>query len=191
LERRRRRGWGWCAATISPPRATTQQEATITVPARRGAITDRRGTELAVSEPAFSVAANPYLISDPQATAARISHLLGVTEDVLLKKLTLRRTGFVYLARKVPAERARKAQDLRIEGLEFIPDARRIYPRDWLASSSWAWSARTTRAWPASSAPRTRSSAASPGAAGWSRTRSATRSRCRRSSRHGRAPTSG
>jgi len=114
--------------------ATTQQEATIAVPARRGAITDRRGLELAVSEPAASVAANPYLIEDPPAVAARLASLLHVAEDDLLRKLTLRRTGFVYLARKVPAERARRAQKLKLAGLEFIPDARRSYPREWLAS---------------------------------------------------------
>jgi cell division protein FtsI/penicillin-binding protein 2 len=114
--------------------AQTQQEATIVVPARRGAITDRRGVELAVSEPAMSVAANPYLIDDPQRTAARLSPLLERPEDVLLRKLTERRTGFVYLARKVPAVAARRAQKLHIEGLEFIPDARRTYPREWLAS---------------------------------------------------------
>lgn len=114
--------------------AATQQEVTVEVPARRGTITDRRGVELAVSEPAANIAANPYLIKDPQRVARRLSPLLDEPEDVLLRKLTLRKTGFVYLARKVPAVRARRAQNLKIEGLEFIPDARRVYPRDWLAS---------------------------------------------------------
>ncbi len=114
--------------------AVTQQEATITVPARRGAITDRRGVELAVSEPAAGIAANPYLIKDPQKVAGRLAPILRVDEDVLLRKLTLRGTGFVYLARKVPAVRAQKAEKLAIEGLEFVPDARRSYPRAWLAS---------------------------------------------------------
>ena len=114
--------------------AATQQESTITVPARRGTITDRRGIELAVSEPASSIAANPYLIDDPQKVAGRLARILKLPEDDLLRKLTRRGTGFVYLARKVPALRARRAEKLRLEGLEFIPDASRTYPRDWLAS---------------------------------------------------------
>ncbi|MBA2513994.1 MAG: penicillin-binding protein 2 [Solirubrobacterales bacterium] len=114
--------------------AATQQKRTIEVPARRGTITDRRGVELAVSEPASNVAANPYLIKEPQRVARRLAPLLSQPEDVLLRKLTKPRTGFVYLARKVPAVRARRAEKLEIEGLEFIPDARRVYPREWLAS---------------------------------------------------------
>jgi cell division protein FtsI/penicillin-binding protein 2 len=114
--------------------ASIQQKQTITVPARRGTITDRRGVELAVSEPAANVAANPYLIKDPQRVARRLAPLLAQPEDVLLRKLTKPKTGFVYLARKVPSTRARRAEKLAIEGLEFRPDSRRVYPRDWLAS---------------------------------------------------------
>ena len=114
--------------------AATQQESTIEVPAKRGTITDRHGAELAVSEPAASVAANPYLIKEPARVAAKLAPLLAQPQDALLRKLTQSDTGFVYLARKVPATRARKAEALGIEGLEFIPDARRIYPREWLAS---------------------------------------------------------
>ena len=44
--------------------AAVQQKADITVPARRGAIMDRYGTELAVSQPAVTVAATPYLVKD-------------------------------------------------------------------------------------------------------------------------------
>jgi cell division protein FtsI/penicillin-binding protein 2 len=125
---------GTVRASDLKARAATQQKSTITVPARRGTITDRRGVELAVSEPASSIAANPYLIKDPARVAQLLSPLIQQPEDVLLRKLTKRGTGFVYLARKVPAAPARAAQKLAIEGLEFLPDARRTYPREWLAS---------------------------------------------------------
>src|SRR5215212_4798846 len=39
--------------------ASTQQTADLVVPARRGAIIDRNGTELAVSQPAMTLAATP------------------------------------------------------------------------------------------------------------------------------------
>src|SRR5918999_1160178 len=55
--------------------AVTQQDARQKVPARRGEIVDRRGVELAVTEPAEDVSATPYLIKDPNAVAKRIAPL--------------------------------------------------------------------------------------------------------------------
>src|SRR6202012_2502146 len=66
--------------------------------------------------------------------AARVSGLLGVPEDQVLRSLARRDTGFVYLARNVPAEKAAKIQRMQIPGLEFIPEYRRTYPRDWMAA---------------------------------------------------------
>jgi cell division protein FtsI/penicillin-binding protein 2 len=111
--------------------ATTQQEADIVVPARRGSITDDHGIELAVSEPAMDVAATTYLIKDPPAAAAKLAPLLGKPEDELLRALARRDVNFVYLARHVPAGKAAQAQKLKLEGLEFIPQYRRTYPLDW------------------------------------------------------------
>jgi cell division protein FtsI/penicillin-binding protein 2 len=114
--------------------AATQQESDLVVPARRGTITDRNGSELAVSQPAMTVAATPYLIDDAPKVARHLSRLLDKPEDELLRQLARRDTGFAYLARHVPAARARKAQALGVEGLEFIPEFTRVYPRDWMAS---------------------------------------------------------
>ncbi len=114
--------------------ATTQQTADIVVPARRGSITDDHGIELAVSEPAMDVAATTYLVKDPPAAAAKLAPLLGKPEDELLRSLARRDVNFVYLARHVPASKAEQAQKLKLEGLEFIPQYRRTYPRDWTAS---------------------------------------------------------
>jgi cell division protein FtsI/penicillin-binding protein 2 len=114
--------------------AATQQEADIIVPARRGTISDRSGVELAVSQPAMDIAATPYLIDDPPRVAARLARILGKPEDELLRELVRTDTGFTYLARRVPTARARRVERLGIEGLELIPQFKRIYPRDWMAS---------------------------------------------------------
>jgi cell division protein FtsI/penicillin-binding protein 2 len=114
--------------------ASTQQESDITVPARRGAITDVHGTELAVSQPAVTIAATPYLVKDPTTLAAKLADLLDRPEDELLRQLARRDTGFAYLARKVPAGVARKVEELHVEGLEFIPEFSRTYPREWMAA---------------------------------------------------------
>jgi cell division protein FtsI (penicillin-binding protein 3) len=114
--------------------AVSQQVATVEVPARRGTITDRHGVELAVSEPADDVAANPMLIKDPVGVANRIAPLIGVTPNELTEKLADRTRGFVYLKRVVPASRSRRVEKLEIEGIDLIPSSRRIYPQKFLAS---------------------------------------------------------
>jgi cell division protein FtsI/penicillin-binding protein 2 len=114
--------------------AATQQASEIKVPARRGAIVDRRGIELAVSEPADDVSATPYLVKDAPAAARKIAAILGTPEEDVLKKLVRRDTGFVYLARNVPASRTRELKKLNLPGLTFTPTNRRRYPRGWLAS---------------------------------------------------------
>jgi cell division protein FtsI/penicillin-binding protein 2 len=130
-----RAGWlGVVRADALRKVAATQQTAKVTVPAERGAITDRNGIELAVSQPATTIAATPYLVKDPAKIAAKLARPLRTPEGELLKQLTRRDTGFAYLAHRVPAIRARRVEQMNIEGLEFIPEHRRSYPRDFLAS---------------------------------------------------------
>ena len=114
--------------------AVTQQEADIEIPAKRGSITDVNDTDLAVSEPAVDIAATPYLVTDATKVAAQLAPLIGVAEDKLLRQLARRDTGFVYLGRGIAANRADRAEKLKIAGLEFIPRYKRDYPRDWSAS---------------------------------------------------------
>jgi cell division protein FtsI/penicillin-binding protein 2 len=114
--------------------AATQQATELHVPARRGPIVDRRGVELAVTEPADDVSATPYLVKDPAAVARKVADVLGRPEEEVLRKLATRDSGFVYLARNLPSRRSLELQKLKIPGLTFTPTNRRMYPREWLAS---------------------------------------------------------
>jgi cell division protein FtsI (penicillin-binding protein 3) len=114
--------------------AATQQVQTVTIPAPRGAITDRTGVELAVSEAADDVAADPYLIKNPQAVAQQLAPLLGKPLTSVLQLLTKPHTGFVYLAHLLPGQQAGVISRLHIAGISMIPQARREYPRVWAAS---------------------------------------------------------
>ena len=127
---------GWLGAVRAPAlkrAAATQQVQTVTLPAPRGTITDRNGAVLAVSEPARDVSATPYLVRRPLEAAAKLAPLLGADESDVLAKLS-QQTGFVYLARRLPAARADKIAALRIEGITLTTSSRRTYPREWLAS---------------------------------------------------------
>jgi cell division protein FtsI (penicillin-binding protein 3) len=118
--------------------ASTQQVEQLVVPARRGAISDRNGIELAVSEPADDIAVTPYLIKSPLKVARRLAPLLGMSQVELLDKLS-EKSGFVYLARNLPGTRSARIKELGIDGLQFIPSSRREYPRKWLASQVLGW----------------------------------------------------
>jgi cell division protein FtsI (penicillin-binding protein 3) len=138
--------------------ARTQQLTLEQVPAQRGTITDRNGVDLAVSEPAQDISATPYLVHDPLAAARRLAPLLGRPQERLLRDLS-QRSGFVYLARSVPASQARAALALKIPGVAGTPVMRRVYPRGDLAAQ------------PASSTRRTRCCTAARGSGAWSATR--------------------
>ena len=114
--------------------AHSQQTETVMVPGVRGAILDRNGKALAVSEEAASVFATPYQVEDPPAAAAKLAGVLGVDQDKLLEQLADPDSGFEYLARKVDLPTAERIEKLELAGIGLLPDSRRIYPEGELAS---------------------------------------------------------
>ena len=115
-------------------RALGQQVEDIEVSARRGTITDRNGTELAVSEDAVTVFANPPLVKDPAGAAEKLAPLLGRPRDDVLADLTDADTGFVYLARKLGPVRGAKVEQLEIEGVSTVTEPKRTYPQGQMAA---------------------------------------------------------
>jgi cell division protein FtsI/penicillin-binding protein 2 len=113
--------------------ASTQQLTEEKVMPPRGTITDRNGVELAVSEPARDISADPYLLASPLSAAQRLAPLLGQSEAKVLRKLS-QRTGFVYLARALPGPQAQRVLELKIPGVAGTPVMRRVYPRGTLAA---------------------------------------------------------
>src|ERR687891_466024 len=115
-------------------RAVQQQIEELVVPAPRGTIMDRHGVDLAVSEDAVTVFAHPFLIDDPAAVAARLAPLIGRTDEELLKKLSDRDSGFVYLRRRMDASLGQKIEELGIEGIDTVIEPKRSYPQGHLAA---------------------------------------------------------
>jgi cell division protein FtsI (penicillin-binding protein 3) len=114
--------------------AVTQQVTRDVIPASRGLITDRNGLELAISESADEVVADPYLITSPQAAAEKLAPLLGKPVLTVLALLTKPHSGYVPLAQLVPADRAAQIMKLQINGISETPESTRFYPRGWAAS---------------------------------------------------------
>jgi cell division protein FtsI (penicillin-binding protein 3) len=115
-------------------RAISQQIQNVDDPAQRGTIFDRNGVELAVSEDSTTVIANPFLIKNPVRVAARLAPIMGMKEDDLLKKLSDRGTGFVYLRRKMDATAGERVAKLKIPGIDTVTEPKRVYPQGFLAS---------------------------------------------------------
>ncbi|MGB5036271.1 MAG: penicillin-binding protein 2, partial [Blastocatellia bacterium] len=114
-------------------RAIRQQERTVEVSATRGRILDTNGRELARSIEARSVYATVSEIKDPASTARRLAALLEVDEKTLLDRLTSDR-DFVCLKRKLDIEAAEKVAALEIDGIDFVTENKRVYPKGELAS---------------------------------------------------------
>jgi len=113
--------------------ARDQRVRTVALPATRGAIYDREGSELALSLPAAAVFANPTLIRDPAGAAVVLARALDRPRRELEEALA-RDTTFTYLARRVDPAVARKVEALDIDGVGFLDESRRSYPGGELAS---------------------------------------------------------
>jgi cell division protein FtsI (penicillin-binding protein 3) len=108
-------------------KAKAQRLRDIEVPPRRGTIYDREGEPLAVSVEARTIFANPYQVKDKAATAATLAQVLGGEAKTYEQRLS-RKGGFVYIERKVDKERADTLENLKLEGIGFLEDSRRMYP---------------------------------------------------------------
>lgn len=115
-------------------RGVAQRVRTVTLPAERGSIFDREGTELAMSAPRTTVWADPRLVADPAASAAALAPVLGMDEGALAQQLD-RDGAFVYLARQVDEAVAGGVEDLDLEGVELLEEPRRFTPAGDLAAS--------------------------------------------------------
>jgi len=118
--------------------AARQSERTINLDPRRGPILDRGGAELAVSVEADSIYAVPQDIDDPARSAAQLGRALGLDaadRKDLLQTLQKPR-AFVWVRRKVDPSTARSVRDLQLEGIGFLTETRRYYPKRDLLSQT-------------------------------------------------------
>ncbi len=107
---------------------------TLVVRPKRGDVTDVRGRPFAVSIDAPSLFANARKIADPHATSLALKRVLGGSAVDFFKKLNGRRR-YVWLKRKITPDQRKKIEELGLNGLGFVTESRRFYPKRELASS--------------------------------------------------------
>ncbi|HEY2459750.1 MAG TPA: penicillin-binding protein [Candidatus Acidoferrum sp.] len=114
-------------------RAQRQQQRTIEITPKRGAIYDRNMHPLAMSVPVDSAFAVPSEIADEGLAARLLSRIVNKPEDVLEARLQSSRT-FVWIARKLPPEKVAAIKALNLKGIEFVKENQRFYPKRELAA---------------------------------------------------------
>ena len=114
-------------------RAQRQQQRVIEITPKRGSIYDRNMHPLAMSIPVDSAFAVPSELADEQLAARLLSGVLGIPDDVLEGRLASSRS-FVWIARKLPPNKAEAVAALNLKGVYFQKENQRFYPKRDLAS---------------------------------------------------------
>lgn len=118
-------------------RAERQQNRTVTAFAKRGEIHDRNGNLLAFSVDADTIYAVPVEIENARQVARAVCGALrdcsSNEQRTLVERLSSKR-AFVYVRRQVAPDEARRVADLQLEGIGFMKESRRYYPKRELAS---------------------------------------------------------
>lgn len=105
-----------------------------TLIAQRGAILDRNGADLAISQEARTITADPKIVGDAAATAAKLAPLLRLPAADIEAKLIVQ-SRYAVLAKGVDVSVARDIMALDLPGISYEVSTKRIYPNDALASS--------------------------------------------------------
>lgn len=101
---------------------------------RRADIVDRKGELLATTVPGWSLAANPSAIWDAGEVATALKKVLPRLDLIgLTAQLSDRKRKFIWVQRGLTQEEKDAAFGLGVEGLQFVEEARRVYPRGKLA----------------------------------------------------------
>ncbi len=107
----------------------------VPVKAKRGAIYDRNGRELAVSVSADSVYANPAEVrksGKAREIAHTLSEILGMEEETVYQRIT-KVSGFEWIKRQVDFSTSAKIKKLDLPGIGLVEESRRFYPKKNLA----------------------------------------------------------
>jgi len=113
-----------------------QQEhlTSFSIEGERGNIYDRNLKKLAVNVNVQSLFAIPSKIKNPQETALQLSSILNLETKEIFNKLNQKRS-FVWIKRKLIDTEVTEIKKLSLEGLDFLNESKRYYPKQFLASN--------------------------------------------------------
>jgi cell division protein FtsI (penicillin-binding protein 3) len=103
------------------------------VQVRRGMILDRRGRELALNLEVESLYCDPEALKTHSEKMRKLASFVDIHPTRMLARIP-DEGRFAWIKRKLPPQTAEQIRALRIEGLDFITEAKRFYPKRELAS---------------------------------------------------------
>ena len=107
--------------------ARKQHHGSSTLLPRRGKVLDRNMKELAVNVEVKSVFTNPYAVKKPDELTKILSKELDIPEKKIQKSLSSK-SSFVWLKRLADPEVTSMLEDMKLEGVGFVEEPKRIYP---------------------------------------------------------------
>jgi len=108
--------------------AQNQSRAMIEMPPARGRVFDSRGKELALDVRLDSLYAVSREIKNKAEVAGKLSAILGMDRGLILERLS-RDKMFVWIARKLSASKVDAIKKLKVDGLAFVKESQRVYPK--------------------------------------------------------------
>lgn len=116
-------------------RARNQHLEFIKIEPIRGIVYDRNMKELAVNLKVDSLYCVPGEVKNREEVSRQLSSILGIKRKTIREKLT-RKKMFVWIARKISEEAASRIKELNFQGIYFVKENKRFYPKGRLASQT-------------------------------------------------------
>ncbi len=107
--------------------AERQYQRIVPLVPKRGILYDRRKEEMAISMEVDSVFAQPQKINNIEDAALKIGRILGKKPEELRQKLREEKS-FVWIKRWITPAQRMAIENLKIEGVYFLKEAKRVYP---------------------------------------------------------------
>jgi len=110
-----------------------RQHVLVPITSSRGSIFDRNMHEMATTVMTQSLYAVPSEIQMPAKVAEQLAPVLDMRSADLMSRVGSSKS-FVWIARQLETAVADRVRELKIDGLHFIPEPRRYYPKSTLVA---------------------------------------------------------
>ena len=108
--------------------AKNQSRTVIEIEPARGRILDMKGQDLALDVRLDSLYSVSREVKKKELAAEGLSRILGIDRAEILERVS-RDKLFVWIARKISSPKADAVRKLKIEGLQFVKESQRVYPK--------------------------------------------------------------
>lgn len=113
-----------------------QFETSVTLQSRRGNIVDKNLKEIALSNQAYSLYADPKNIDAPRKYARVLAKKLNISFDNLYSKIKDKKKRFVWIQRFLDKNQYEAIKELELKGFAFVEEWKRFYPNEGLLSQT-------------------------------------------------------